>query len=46
MFSCPLGTYRYTRLLFRATTAGDMFWKKIDELFGGMPNVFSIAEEF
>ena len=25
--------------------AGDMFQKKIDELFNGMPNVFGIADD-
>ena len=28
---------------FRAAPAGDMFQKKIDELFSNMPNVFGIA---
>ena len=42
MFSCSFGTYRYIRLLFGVAPAEDMFQKKIDELFSGIPNIFSI----
>ena len=45
IFSCPFGRYRYIRLPFREAPAGGMFQKKIDELFTGMPNVFSIADD-
>ena len=32
-FSCPLGRYIYIRIPFRAVPVGDMFQKKIDELY-------------
>ena len=35
-----LGRYRYVTLLFGAMPAGDMFHKKIDEIFKELPNVF------
>ena len=44
MFSCPFDRYRYIRLPFRAAMAGDIFQKKIDELYIGIPNVFCIAD--
>ena len=44
-FSCPVSRYRYIRLPFRGALTEDMFQKKIDELFSGMPNVFSIADD-
>ena len=45
MFTCPFVRYRYIRLLFKSTQAMDVFLKKIDELFSGMPNVFGIAND-
>ena len=44
-FSCPFGTYQYVGLLFGASLVGDMFQKKIDELFGRIPDVFCIADD-
>ena len=44
-FSCPFGRYRYIRLLFGTAQAADKFWKKIDELFSDMSNVFGIADD-
>ena len=32
------------RFLFGAAQAGDMFQKMIDEIFSGVPNVFSIVD--
>ena len=42
-FSCPLGRYIYIQFLFGVSPVGDMFQKKIVELYNGMPNVFGIA---
>ena len=42
--SCPFGRYRYIKLPFWLELAGDIF-QMIDELFNGMPNVFSIADD-
>ena len=44
MFSFPFGSYRYIRLPYVATLAGDMF-QKIGELFSGMSNVYGIADD-
>ena len=44
-FSCLFGRYRYSGLPFRVAPVGDMFWKKTDELFGSMPNIFGIAND-
>ena len=44
MFSCPFGRYRYIRLPFGVAPVGDMFQKKIEKLFSGMPNGFGIAD--
>ena len=40
---CPFCGYRYLRVPFRAALGGDIFQKKIDILFNGMPNGFCIA---
>ena len=42
-FFCPFGRYRYIRLPFGAALGGCMF-HKLDEIFTGLPNVFSIAD--
>ena len=42
-FSCPFGRYQYIRLPFQAALVGDMFQKKINELFSGIPNEFGIT---
>ena len=44
MFACQFGRYRYKWFPFGAALAGDMFQKKIDEIFKDMPNMFGIAE--
>ena len=43
-FSCPFGRYQYIQLPFGESPVGDIFQKKIDELFSGMSNVFHIAD--
>ena len=35
--------YSYIQLLFGIASVGDVFQKKVDKLFYGMPNVFGIA---
>ena len=45
IFTCQFRRYRYKRLPFGAALAGDMFQRKIDEIFKDMPNVFSIADD-
>ena len=45
MFSCPFGRYRYSRLPFGAAPVGNIFQKKIHNLFTGMPNAFIIAHD-
>ena len=45
MFACQFGWYRYKRLPFGAALAGDMFQRKIDEIFKDIPNVFGIADD-
>ena len=42
-FACHFGRYRYKRLLFR--TEGDMFQRKIDEIFKDFPHVFSFVDD-
>ena len=44
-FSCPFDRYRYIQLLFGVATLGDIFWRKIDKVFQGLPNVFGIADD-
>ena len=44
-FSCPFGKYRYKCLPFGAVLAGDMFQRKINEIFNDIPNVFGIADD-
>ena len=44
-FACQFGRYRYKWLPFGTTPAGDMFQRKIDEIFKDMPNVFGIADD-
>ena len=43
-FSCPFGRYYYKYLPFGAAPVGDMFQRKIDEIFNDIPNVFGIAD--
>ena len=44
MFACQFGRYRYKWLPFGAAPAGDMFQRKIDEIFKDMPYVFGIVD--
>ena len=44
-FACKFGRYKYKRLLFGADPVGDMFQRKIDEIFKDLPNVFDIADD-
>ena len=41
--ACQFGIHRYTRSPFGAILAGDMFQRKIDEIFKELPNVSGIA---
>ena len=43
-FSSPFGRYRYIQLTLSVIPAGDMFQRKIDELFQGLPNMFSFLD--
>ena len=45
MFACPFGRYHYKCLPFGAALAGDMFQRKIDEIFNDIPNVFGITDD-
>ena len=45
MFACQFGRSRYKWLPFGAALAGDMFQRKVDEIFKDMPNVFGIADD-
>ena len=40
-----IGRYIYKLLPFGAAPSGDMFQRKIDEIFKDMPNVFGIADD-
>ena len=44
-FACQFGRYRYKQLPFGAAPAGDMFQRKIDEIFKDMPNMIGIADD-
>ena len=43
-FSCSFGRDRYMQLQLGVVPATDMFQKKTDELFHGIPNIFHIAD--
>ena len=43
-FACQCGRFRYARLPFRSTPAGDMLQRKIEEIFRGILNVFGVVE--
>ena len=45
MFQCQFGRYRYKWLPSGAAPAGNVFQRKIDEIFKDMPNVFGIADD-
>ena len=44
-FACQFGRYGVKRLLFGAAPAGDIFQRKIDEIFKTLPNLFGIADD-
>ena len=44
-FACQFGRYRYKRLPFGTATTGDLFQRKIDEIFRNLPNVIVIADD-
>ena len=41
----PFGMYQYIGLPFGSVLAGDMFQRKIDELFSSIPKVLGIADD-
>ena len=43
IFACQFGRNRSKRLPFGAAPVGDMFQRKMDEIFKDLPNVFGIA---
>ena len=45
IFACQFGRYRYKRLPFGGPPAGDMFQRKIDEIFKDLPKVLDIADD-
>ena len=45
MFACQFGRYRYKYLTLGSVPAGDMFQRKIHEIFNDMPNVFGITND-
>ena len=45
MSACQFGRYRYIWLPFGAAPAGDMFKRKIDEIFKDMPDMFGILDD-
>ena len=44
MATCWFSRYIFARLLYGVTPAGGMFQQKIDEMFNGLLNVFSISD--
>ena len=44
-FPCQFGRYRLIRLSFGVAPMEDMFQRKINEIFKGLPNVFCIADD-
>ena len=44
-FSCPFCRYRYIWLLFGVVPPADVFLRKVDEIFQGLPNVFCITDD-
>ena len=45
MFACQFGRYRYQKIIVWTTTAGDMFQRKIDEIFKDLPNLFGTVDD-
>ena len=44
-FSCLFGRYHYKCLPFGVMLVGNMFQRKIDEIFNDIPNIFGIADD-
>ena len=44
-FAFQFGRYIYTRVTFRASYMGDMFQRKIEEMFKELPNVFGAVDD-
>ena len=44
-FNCSLGRYRFTRMPFGISVAGDVFQRKLDECIGDIRNVYCIADD-
>ena len=44
-FNCSLGRYRFTRMPFGVSVAGDVFQRKLDECIGDIRNVYCIADD-
>ena len=44
-FNCSLGRYRFTRMPFGVSVAGDVFQQKLDECIGDIRNVYCIADD-
>ena len=42
-FTCQFGMYRFIKLPFGVALAGDMYQRKINEIFKGLPNIFGKA---
>ena len=43
-FACQFGRYRYKKFLFGEAPEGDMFQRKIDDIFKDLPGVFGIVD--
>ena len=43
-FACLFDRYCYKHLPFGAALAGNMFQRKINEIFNDIPNIFGIAD--
>ena len=44
-FNCSLGYYRFTRMPFGVSVAGNVFQRKLDECIGDIKNVHCIADD-
>ena len=44
-FNCSQGRYRFTRMPFGVSVAGDVFQRKLDECIGDIRNVYCIADD-
>ena len=44
-FNCDLGKFRFTRMPFGISVAGDVFQRKLDHCIGDIQNVYCIADD-